>query len=54
MSDSSQPKPGIPQDVAQKYDEELVNPPLVAPTQQVSAAELKAGAEERAKHRPLL
>lgn len=54
MSDSSQPNPGIPQDVAQKYDEELVNPPLAAPTQQVSAAELKAGAEERAKQRPLL
>lgn len=54
MSDSSQPNPGIPQDVAQKYDEELVNPPPVTPAQQVSAAELKAGAEERAKQRPLL
>jgi ribonuclease G len=54
MSDSSQPNPGIPQDVAQKYDEELVNPPPVTPAQQVSASELKAGAEERAKQRPLL
>ncbi|MBX3751088.1 MAG: Rne/Rng family ribonuclease [Opitutaceae bacterium] len=54
MSDSSQPNPGIPQDVAQKYDEELVNPPPVTQAQQVSAAELKAGAEERAKQRPLL
>ena len=54
MSDSSQPNPGIPQDVAQKYDEELVNPPPVTPAQQVSASDLKAGAEERAKQRPLL
>ncbi len=54
MSDSSQPNPGIPQDVAQKYDEELVNPPPVTQAQQVSASELKAGAEERAKQRPLL
>ena len=54
MSDSSQPNPGIPQDVAQKYDEELVNPPPAAASPQVSAAELKSGAEERAKQRPLL
>ena len=54
MSDSSQPNPGIPQDVAQKYDEELVNPPPVTAAQQVSAAELKSGADERAKQRPLL
>ena len=54
MSEPSQPNPGIPQDVAQKYDEELVNPPPVTQAQQVSAAELKAGAEERAKQRPLL
>ena len=54
MSDSSQPNPGIPQDVAQKYDEELVNPPPATASQQVSAAELKSGAEERAKQRPLL
>jgi len=54
MSDSSQSNPGIPQDVAQKYDEELVNPPPVTQAQQVSASELKAGAEERAKQRPLL
>ncbi len=54
MSDSSQPNPGIPQDVAQKYDEELVNPPPVTAAEQVSAAELKSGADERAKQRPLL
>ena len=54
MSDSSQPNPGIPPDVAQKHDEELVNPPPATAAQQVSAAELKAGAEERARQRPLL
>ena len=54
MSDSSQPKPGIPQDVAQKYDEELVNPPPQTESAPVSTAELKAGAAERAKNRPLL
>jgi ribonuclease G len=54
MSESSQPNPGIPQDVAQKYDEELVNPPPVPAAQSVSASELKAGAAERAQQRPLL
>ena len=55
MSDQSQPnQPGIPQDVAQKYDEELVNPPPAAAAAPVSSAELKAGADERAKQRPLL
>ena len=54
MSESSQPNPGIPQDVAQKYDEQLVNPPPVPAAQSVSASELKAGAAERAQQRPLL
>lgn len=54
MSDQSQPNSGIPQDVAQKYDEELVNPPPASNSAPVSSAELKAGAEERAKQRPLL
>ncbi len=55
MSDQSQPnQPGIPQDVAQKYDEELVNPPPASALQPVSASELKAGAQERAQQRPLL
>ncbi len=53
MSDRSQPT-GVPPDVAQKYDEELVNPPTPAETAPVSAEELKAGATERAKQRPLL
>ena len=54
MSDSSQPSPGTPPDVAQKYDAELVNPPAAADTKPVSAAELKAGAAERSQQRPLL
>jgi ribonuclease G len=53
MSDRSQPT-GITPDAAQKYDEELVNPPTPAETAPVSADELKAGAAERAKQRPLL
>ncbi len=52
MSDSSQP--GVPQDVAQKYDEELVNPPPQQEVVLVNNAELKAGAAERAQQRPFL
>ena len=54
MSDSPQPSPGTPPDVAQKYDAELVNPPAAGESQPVSAADLKAGAAERAQQRPLL
>jgi ribonuclease G len=54
MSDQSQPTPGIPQDLAQKYDEELVNPPPASESAPVTASELKAGAADRAKNRPLL
>jgi len=54
MSDQSQPNSGHSPDVTQKYDEELAHPPPAAATQPASAAELKAGAEERAKQRPLL
>ncbi len=55
MSDQSQPSnTGTPQDVAQKYDQELANPPPPATSQPATAAELKAGAAERAKQRPLL
>ncbi len=54
MSDQSQPNSGVPQDVAQKYDEELVNPPPASNSAPVSSSELKAGADERAKQRPLL
>jgi ribonuclease G len=55
MSDPQQSQPsGVPPDVAQKYDEELVNPPAQSQSAPVSSAELKAGAAERAKNRPLL
>ena len=57
MSDQPQPRPSSsvpPPDVASKYDEELVNPPPEKEVEPVSAAELKAGAAERAKQRPFL
>src|SRR6476620_5430881 len=55
MSDQQQSQPsGVPQDVASKYDEELVNPPPQSESKPVSAAELKAGAAERSKQRPFL
>lgn len=54
MSDPAQPNSGVPQDVTKQYDEELVNPPPASNSAPVSSSELKAGAEERAKQRPLL
>jgi len=54
MSDTSQPNPDVTQDVAQKYDSELASPPIQREAASVSAAELKAGATERAQQRPLL
>src|ERR1039457_827021 len=53
MSEQSQPASSA-EDAIRKYDEELVNPPPVRDTAPVSANELKAGAAERAKQRPLL
>src|SRR5476651_2078237 len=53
MSDQSQPT-SSPEDVLRQHDEELVNPPAQTETVQVSSAELKAGAAERAQQRPLL
>ena len=53
MSDQSQ-STGVPPDVAAKYDEELVNPPAQSEAGPVDTDELKAGAQERAKQRPLL
>ena len=43
-----------PADAAQQYDAELANPPANAPLEHLSRTELKAGAQERAKQRPLL
>jgi len=54
MSDSPNPTPGTPSDVAQKYDAELANPPAASALKPATAAELKAGAAERATQRPLL
>ncbi|MFZ9682475.1 MAG: Rne/Rng family ribonuclease, partial [Cephaloticoccus sp.] len=54
MSDSSPSNPGAQQDPAHKYDEELANPPPVTEAPAISSAELKAGATERSKQRPLL
>src|SRR4051812_27963309 len=57
MSDQQQSRPAnddIPPDAISKYDEELVNPPQQVESTPVSAAELKAGATERSKNRPLL
>src|SRR5476651_322252 len=53
MSDQSQPT-SSPEDVLRQHDEDLVNPPAVSETAHINSAELKAGAAERAKNRPLL
>ncbi len=54
MSETSQPTPGVGNDVSHKYDSELANPPIQREVASVSPAELKAGANERAQQRPLL
>lgn len=58
MSDPMQSQPqesdATPSDLTHKYDEELVNPPPERDVKPVSNAELKAGAADRAKQRPLL
>ena len=51
---SSSNPPGLNPDVVAKYDEELINPPAASESAPVSAADLKAGAAERSKQRPLL
>lgn len=54
MSENSPRKPGTRQDSAQKYDEELANPPEVGAAAPIDTKELKNGATERSKKRPLL
>ena len=59
MSVPSQSHPGDstasqPLDAAQQYDAELANPPAHTAPEHISRTELKAGAQERAKQRPLL
>ena len=61
MSSSANPQPPAPTnsgssaDPSQGYDEELAQPPAIAETPEtIDPADLKAGAQERAKQRPLL
>jgi ribonuclease G len=55
MSDQSPPRASSSAaDPAQRYDEELANPPVAGPAEDVDRIGLKAGAQERAKQRPLL
>src|SRR5277367_756579 len=54
MSETPQPNSGVAHDVSQKYDSELSSPPIQRDVPAVSAAELRAGASERAQQRPLL
>jgi ribonuclease G len=54
MSETSQSNSGVSNDVSHKYDSELSSPPIQREVPAVSAAELKAGANERAQNRPLL
>ena len=54
MSESSPTPSGPTPDLATKYDEELVNPPPQTQSEPLNAQELKAGANERARQRPLL
>jgi ribonuclease G len=54
MSDQTQTNPGPLQDAARKYDTELAQPPVPKESAPVTAADLRAGARERAQQRPLL
>jgi ribonuclease G len=57
MSDQQQSRSQseVPPDIASKYDEELVNPPLQKESgPPITQAELKSGAFERARQRPFL
>jgi ribonuclease G len=57
MSDPSQSQPSTAaatQNAVRNYDEELLHPPGELQVKPVSNAELKAGAADRAKQRPLL
>src|ERR1700759_4269641 len=48
--DTNGDQPNVPQN----YDEELANPPPQIESDPVDPAELRAGAQERSKQRPLL
>jgi len=54
MSDQTPSNSDLSQDVSQPYDDEMAQPPPAREVEPVSADELKAGAQERARNRPLL
>jgi ribonuclease G len=56
MSDHSQPAPreSTSPDAPNQHDEELSQPPPIQQAEKIDRAELKAGAHERSKQRPLL
>ena len=54
MSDQSPRKAGGRKDSAQKYDEELAQPPSAAAAPAIDQKELKNGAQERSKQLPML
>ncbi len=56
MSDQSQPAPreSTSPDAPNHHDEELSQPPPIQQAEKIDRAELKAGAQERSKQRPLL
>ena len=54
MSDQSPRKAGGCKDSAQKYDEELAQPPSAAAAPAIDQKILKNGAQERSKQRPML
>jgi ribonuclease G len=54
MSDPAQTHADVLADVTHKYDAELAQPPSAGDAAPVNAADLKAGAQERAQQRPLL
>jgi ribonuclease G len=54
MSDQSPTHSDVPPDVAQPYDDEMAQPPPALETGPVSADELRAGAQERSRNRPIL
>jgi len=54
MSDQSPRNAGGRKDSAQKYDEELAQPPSAAAAPAIDQKDLKDGAQERSKKRPIL
>jgi ribonuclease G len=54
MSDPAQPNSDVLPDVTHQYDAELAQPPSAGDSAPLDAADLKAGAKERAQQRPLL